>query len=266
MMNLPKALRYAAVGPLSFGGWLLANLLLLLVFPALLIVERAGKKRARHFLKRLSRGFLRFFFLRYLTIIRLHRVDELPDADTIEKLGPCLIAANHRSWLDALWALALIPDAVLPVSARYAGVPLVGAAMRWLGCVPIERKSPAQVAASLETVRAALREGRGPVVVFPEGTRARFGRLRLFQDLFFRVAIDEKVPVVPMILHSDVPYLSPDEGSLLTKRRAVWTIRLLEPVSVDRTMKASDLSRCVRKKIAVELERLDDDVRERGKK
>ncbi len=257
MKYFPNALRYAAVGLASFGGWLLANLLLVLFFPALLLLERLGNDRARRFLKRLSRGFLRFFFLRYLSAIRLYRVDEVPQRGVIEKAGPCIIAANHRSWLDALWALALIPDAVVPVSARYTRVPLVGAAMRWLGCVPIERQNPGQVAAALEKIRAVLRAKEGPVVVFPEGTRSRFGQLGLFQDLFFRIAIDEDVPVVPMVLHSDLPYLSPDSGSLLTRSRAVWTIRLLEPVSVDRRQRAADLSRRVRKQVAAELERLD---------
>lgn len=250
-----SALRWLTTGMAAYVGWLAANLLLAVLFPVLALVRTMGGATGAAWVRRLCVWFLRTFFLGYFRWIGMYRVGEIPGAEELERLGPCVFVANHRSWLDGLLLLALFPNVRIPVNVGYTKVPLVGRIMKWLGSVPLDRRSRESVVKGVAELGQLLRDGY-PVAVFPEGTRSPFGKLRLFTDFFFRVAIEAGVPVIPVLIHLDTPFLGPEEN-YLTRRRGVLTIRLLERVEPERGERGVDLSRRVRKKMAMELDKLD---------
>jgi 1-acyl-sn-glycerol-3-phosphate acyltransferase len=213
----------------------------------------AGGRRA---LAGIGRWFLGAFFVRYMPLIRFHRFAERPARRDLVDRPPCVFAANHRSWLDALLALALFPRVVVPVKPEYLRIPVLGIAMRWLGCLPLDGSSPATVIAAVAESRRAIESGRS-LFVFPEGTRAPGLRLLGFSDVFFRVARDCGVPVVPVLLHSDERYLSPEDERLIPRHLPTWRIRLLEPVEPDRRDRAADIGRQVRRRLTAGLVELD---------
>jgi 1-acyl-sn-glycerol-3-phosphate acyltransferase len=112
--------------------------------------------------------------------------------------GPVVIVANHRSFLDPF-----LVGVTWPVPAAYFArgdlwrYPVIGTALRFLGGIPVNRS-----AVDRDTVQAAvkmLRAGRR-LVVFPEGTRTktgRLGKLRQGPALFARRA---GVPILPVYL------------------------------------------------------------------
>jgi 1-acyl-sn-glycerol-3-phosphate acyltransferase len=248
--------RWLTVGLASYGGWLLANLCLLVLLPFLLLTGAVGGVRGRLFLRRFAVAFVRFFFLRFLPLVRVYRMVETPDATSLASIGPCVLAANHRSWLDALFVLALVPDVRLPVNAAYARVPILGTTLRWVGCVPIDRASRESVARGIAECREILAHG-GLLGVFPEGTRSRRGVLLPFSDFGFRLAIEAVARVAPLAIHSDLPYLAPEPGSVLTPRPAAWRIVLGEPIAPERGERPQDLARRVRRVLAEHLARFD---------
>ena len=247
--------RWLTVGVASFAAWLVVNLLLLvavpLLFPFSLFDRASGYRR----LRRAGSAFLRGFFGGYLSLICLHRFAELPPADRGRPGEPRLFVANHRSWLDALLVLAYLPRVRVPVNASYVKVPLLGLAIRWMGCVPLDRGSPAAMVEGIDRLRAILERG-GSLAVFPEGARSRGRELGRFTDVFFRLAIEARAPVVPLLVHADEPYLTPN-GSYLTARRATWRIRLLDEIETDPRDRAADLARRSRKVIGAALDTLD---------
>jgi 1-acyl-sn-glycerol-3-phosphate acyltransferase len=249
-------LRALTVGPLAVLCWFLALLILALLLPLLLLLGLVGGAGGRRALAAIGRWFLRSFFVRYMPLIRFHRFAERPSRQDLAGRPPCVFAANHRSWLDALLALALFPRVVVPVKPEYLRIPVLGSAMRWLGCLPLDGSSPAMVVAAAKESRRAIGAGRS-LFVFPEGTRAPGLRLLKFSDVFFRVALDCDVPVVPVLLHSDERYLSPDDERLIPPRRPTWRIRLLEPVQPDRRDRPADIGRQVRRRLAAGLAELD---------
>jgi 1-acyl-sn-glycerol-3-phosphate acyltransferase len=247
--------RWLTVGLASYLAWLVVNLALLiaipLLFPFSLLDRRGGYRR----LRRAGSAFLRGFFVGYLTLIRLHRFAELPPPELRDGERPRVLVANHRSWLDALLVLAFFPRVRVPVNATYVKVPLLGLAIRWMGCIPLDRSSPAALLDGIGRLREVLERGES-LAVFPEGARAEGCELGAFTDVFFRIAIEAAAPVVPLLLHSDVPYLTP-AGSYLTARRASWRIRVLDAIAPDPRDRPADLARRVRKLLGAALEQLD---------
>jgi 1-acyl-sn-glycerol-3-phosphate acyltransferase len=109
--------------------------------------------------------------------------------------------ANHLSAVD-IWALYV----VLPVRVRMiakkqlAGIPLFGWAM-WAGrFIFVDRGNAIAARRSIDEAGRRIRGGDS-VLIFPEGTRSRDGRLGPFKKGGFHLAIDAGVPVVPISLH-----------------------------------------------------------------
>jgi 1-acyl-sn-glycerol-3-phosphate acyltransferase len=78
-------------------------------------------------------------------------------------------------------------------------VPFFGWSMALCGYIPLERGSIKSMGASLERARQYLKKGV-PILIFPEGTRSETGELREFKGGAFKLALEEKVPIVPIAM------------------------------------------------------------------
>ena len=164
--------------------------------------------------------------------------------------GPCLFAANHQSLLD-IPALFL----VLPDNARFLAkeslfhIPVLGWAMTASGCIPIDRSNRARAMRSLREAAGRVRGGRS-VVLFPEGTRSRDGKLASFKKGGFHLALEAGVPVVPVAVSGSYRILRP--GSLRV-RPGPLRVRLSAPLHPAQHATAEELSAATRASIAAVL-------------
>jgi 1-acyl-sn-glycerol-3-phosphate acyltransferase len=255
-LQRPGALRWSTVGAACYLGWGFANLTLALFFPVLLLIEFLGGRAGLRFLRALSVWFLNVFFLKFFSLVGVYSIGELPSSERLCADGKRLFVSNHRSWLDALLLIALIPDVRIPISTAYMKVPLIGRVMRWLGCIPLDRGSRESIAKGVEEMRNSMRSGV-PIAAFPEGTRSAVGRLKPFLDLFFKIAIEEDSHIAPMVVHLSSPFLGPGKENFLTARGTVLRIRVLEEIKVEKGEKGVDVGRRAHKRIASELADLD---------
>jgi 1-acyl-sn-glycerol-3-phosphate acyltransferase len=114
--------------------------------------------------------------------------------------GPVIFASNHESALD-IWVLFR----VLPRGFRFVAkaelfrLPVFGWYMRMGGHVPVDRSNRARAVSSLRKAGQTVRAGTS-LVVFPEGTRSRDGRVHPFKKGPFVVAKEAGVPVVPIAI------------------------------------------------------------------
>ncbi len=237
----PSLLRWILVGVPCYASWLVVNLALLALFPLYIAVELIGGAPGRRLLRRIGVGFLRVFFLYHLPLVGVYRVEKTADLDRLKALPPCLVVANHTSWLDALILFCLIPDVRILISARYQNVPLVRYPMRWLECIFVDRRSRESVVESIRRIGGAL-EGGAPVAVFPEGTRGPVGQLKPFKDLFFRIAVDVGSAVQPVLLCLDRPFLGPGAENFLTAGKATLRIRVPDRLIPDPKEGGKDLA------------------------
>jgi 1-acyl-sn-glycerol-3-phosphate acyltransferase len=112
-----------------------------------------------------------------------------------------LFMANHESVLDIPAVALAMPDHLRFIakhSIQY--IPFFGWAMKASGgCIFVDRGHHARAVASLQDAATRIRSGHC-VLVFPEGTRSRDGRLGEFKKGPFHLAAEAGVPVVPVAI------------------------------------------------------------------
>ena len=126
---------------------------------------------------------------------RVHGLEHLPRRGE----APVVMVANHQSAAD-IWALYLTGAQFRWLSKDDVfKVPLIGQAMRWAGYVPINRSRRGSHTAALRASSQWIRRGIS-MVFFPEGTRSEDGRLKEFKIGAFRLAVEEKVDILPLAI------------------------------------------------------------------
>ncbi len=147
-----------------------------------------------------------YWMLKWVLIGPLLKLMFGTDAEGTENVpeeGPAILASNHLSYSDWLFMPLAIPRRVTFVAkAEYFTTPgLKG----WLqktffagaGQVPIDRSSGTAAAGAITTGLKILRSG-GLFGIYPEGTRSHDGRLYRGKTGVARMALEAKVPVIPV--------------------------------------------------------------------
>lgn len=166
-----------------------------------------------------------------------------------------VIVSNHQSLADIPLIAHLRVDTKWLAKAELFRMPLVGWMLRMAGDVPVERSSPQQSARALLNCAKPLRQ-RCSVVFFPEGARSTDGGVRPFNVGAFQLAIRERVPILPLVVHGTAQAL-PRKTWLFGDNQDVW-LQVLPPVPVEGldTKQSAILSDTVRQSIVDELARL----------
>jgi 1-acyl-sn-glycerol-3-phosphate acyltransferase len=111
---------------------------------------------------------------------------------------PVIVMANHQSYIDIPVLYAALPDAPGMLAKRELfRVPVFGAAMRAMRCIPIDRNNRRQSFESLRQAADLVRKGNS-IVVFPEGTRSPDGCIQELKKGPFHLVDMAAVPVVPV--------------------------------------------------------------------
>ena len=118
----------------------------------------------------------------------------------LEPGRPYVFMPNHASMVD-IWAVFV----AIPASFRFiakkqlASIPLFGWAMAAGRFIFIDRQNAASARRTMDEASRRIRAGQS-VVIFPEGTRTRDGRLLPFKKGGFHLAIDSGAAVVPVAI------------------------------------------------------------------
>ena len=118
----------------------------------------------------------------------------------LEPGRPYVFMPNHASMVD-IWAVFV----AIPTSFRFiakkqlAGIPLFGWAMAAGRFIFIDRQNAASARRTMDEASRRIRAGQS-VVIFPEGTRTRDGRLMPFKKGGFHLAIDSGSAIFPVAI------------------------------------------------------------------
>ena len=164
--------------------------------------------------------------------------------------GPAVLVANHLSLADILVLYALFRPFKWVAKAELFRVPIVGWNMWINDYVPIRRGERESIREMMDHCRAHLARG-SPVLLFPEGTRSRDGRLQLFKDGAFRLAVEAGCPVIPIAITGTFDSL-PKTGVVLRNSMRAH-VRVLDPISPSRYPSAHALRDAARGAIAAAL-------------
>jgi 1-acyl-sn-glycerol-3-phosphate acyltransferase len=149
-----------------------------------------------------------YWFLKRVILGPILRVVYRPWAEGLEHVpatGPAIVASNHLSFSDSLFMPLVVPRRVtfLAKSDYFTGRGIKGwltrVFFRGIGQVPIDRSGGK---ASEAAIRAALKIlGRGDLLgIYPEGTRSPDGRLYRGKTGVARMALEARVPVIPVAM------------------------------------------------------------------
>lgn len=120
--------------------------------------------------------------------------------DKIDPAGTYIFMSNHVSNLDPIILMPLIPrrTSVL-VKKELWRLPVIASAFNLASLVPVERQNRE---AAIQSVRRATEVmGQGiNMMVYPEGTRSRDGRLLSFKKGPFHMAAETGFPIVPVTM------------------------------------------------------------------
>ena len=139
----------------------------------------------------LGRALFRFFF-------RFFCRWEVVGRDNLPARGGVILAPNHISYLDPPAAGSAVRRPVYFMAKRgLFSLPLLRTLLPRVHAFPVSRGTPDRKA--LRTAQELLKAGE-VLVIFPEGTRSRDGKLLPPELGIALLALRAKVPVVPMAL------------------------------------------------------------------
>ncbi len=192
---------------LVVAGWLFSLAYALGVVVVAALTPRAGLWRRR---PELVAGWGR-------TMLRLSRVTlEVEGAERLLAPGPKIVTFNHASILDAYAICALMPPGgVALIKRELLRYPVIGLAAWLIGLVPIDRGHHERARRTMARAAERMKREQLAVVIAPEGTRSRDGRLRPFKKGALHLALATGAPIVPLVI----------DGSFQLQPRGQWWCR-----------------------------------------
>ena len=136
-------------------------------------------------------------------LLRMVFRPRIEGAENVPDEGPAILASNHLSYADWLFMPLTLPRRVTFVAkAEYFTSPGIKG---WFqkkffagaGQVPIDRSGAGAAEGALLSAKRILGEG-GLFGIYPEGTRSHDGRLYRGKTGVARLALETKVPVIPI--------------------------------------------------------------------
>jgi len=200
-----RALKGFSMGVL-FGFFLLGILFVLLIMlPILLILDRVlGPKPNR------MQAVIRFLIRCWLILLRGCGLLSAKAGKGKPIDGPCVIVSNHPGLFDVLFLIRDIPHLSIMVKRTLATKLPLGPIFRSAGYVlspDFEQKGPLE---SLEEAREQINQGY-KFMIFPETTRSPKGQLGKFQAGAFLLARLSNVPVQPLLIKNEPPFLPKED-------------------------------------------------------
>ncbi len=165
------------------------------------------------------------------------------NGDALPRNGAYILAPNHYTEIDplvvavAVWRLGRPPRFMAKESLFK--VPVLGAALRATGMVPVARSSSSSSARqTLAASEALVEHGRG-VIVYPEGSLTRGPAMWPMRGKTgaVRLALESGIPLIPMA-HWGAQEIMARYG----KKISLWPPRKLVTVAVGEPVDLSDLA------------------------
>ncbi len=171
------------------GLWSVLAFALVTIPTLILVAVLPGESRRRRVVRQAARAVFTLIGARPAVT----GLEHLPDS-------PCVVIANHASYLDGIILTAVLPPRFSFVIKReMTRVPLAHFLLRRIGSQFVERSERHQRTADARRIMKEAGQQRS-LAFFPEGTFAAEPGLRRFQSGAFLVAARNGMPLVPVTI------------------------------------------------------------------
>lgn len=239
----------------SLAGWTLTGALTLFLFcvgliillPLSLIFERGSGG--------LLHGLSQFWARLIARLLPLWEI-QAHGMDRIQKGRPYVIVSNHQSMLDILVVLTQLPLHFKFIAKRELfWIPFLGWHLALARYIPLKRGDPESGRACLERGRYWLGR-RVSVLFFPEGTRSPDGQIHEFKIGAFKLAVEEKADLLPLVITGTRQAIP--KHSWLVLRKSTLALYIQDPIPCRdfNESQVAELRDLVRERIVREFKRL----------
>jgi 1-acyl-sn-glycerol-3-phosphate acyltransferase len=172
--------------------------------------------------QQLNARFYQWFFvlLRVLVPACQWQVDP-----ALKSIRGAVIVANHISYLDPILLISLFPRHTTIAKRRLFFIPLYGRMLRLSGYLPSSAEGLLAdlMLARMEQMPTFLSSG-GNLIIFPEGTRSRDGRIGSLNTGAFKIARMCRAPIHLLYIENTQRLFRP--GRFLFDTRSANTVRV----------------------------------------
>jgi 1-acyl-sn-glycerol-3-phosphate acyltransferase len=177
LLFIPLTLAFLLV----FSGW---------VFMGRLMSHREAMRRLRLTIRWYGRSVIWGLPQPFLKVRYLDKATEA----SIPK--PCIVICNHRSSSDPFLMACFSFEAVQIVNIWPFKIPLLGFFARLAGYLSVNELPFEEFSSRC----GRLLDQGVSIIAFPEGTRSGVNAMGQFRGSMFRVALDKKIPIVPLCI------------------------------------------------------------------
>ncbi len=159
----------------------------------------------------------------------------------VREIRSAIVVCNHISYLDSILLLSLFRRHTTIAKDRLFRIPILGRLLALSGYIPSSGggRFADLLIDSLDTINANIGAG-GNVIVFPEGTRSRDGRVGTLQKGAFKIARYCRAPIKVLKIQNTDQLFTPGKFLFNTCTPNTITLELAADITPD--YKNSDVS------------------------
>ena len=181
--------------PLTFAGCFLGCLVLAFLFlfvAAVIVREDAEQKGDDPFYRRMIELYCEAVCTILSMKVKVQGLEKVPDK------GRFLLVCNHLSLLDVVVLIWKLRSRELTFITKQENMKLflIGRLMGKIQCLPLNRENDREALKTILKAIAIVKEDKGSMGLFPEGTRSLDGKLHGFRSGGFKIAQKANVPIV----------------------------------------------------------------------
>ena len=129
--------------------------------------------------------------------------------DKLNRDADYIFAPNHASSLDIPLILGFLPFWIVPISKiELKWIPFLGWAMQAAGHVFVDRRDHEKAMFSIAEIKNSLIKNPRSILIFPEGSRTKDGKVNQFKTGGLSIGISTKIPIVPIAINGTFESLS----------------------------------------------------------
>ncbi len=223
----PQILTYLFLSVAYLSYWISGLMLILFGVIGTVITYPFGIQR--RFFKSIFYHYLHFFVDSLLPFYQIYKIKSNLKDQQFSNSENFIFVANHCGKLDGLLLLAYHKNLIPTMKSFYTKRPVYYIMTKLLGMVSLNSSSYMELPTAIADCKNILNNGNS-LLMFPEGTRSYSNKILPFKPLAFKLSIDTGIPIFPVIITSELPFMSKTPGSYFPVRNFNFNIKYLHPI------------------------------------
>ena len=150
--------------------------------------------------------------------------------EKLNKKQSYIFISNHQGAYDIFLIYGYVGQPIKWIMKQsLRKIPLVGIACEAAGFIFVDSSSPQAAAKTIRLAEEKLKRGAS-VAIFPEGSRTRTGKMGIFKKGAYQMALDLKLPIVPITINGSYEVM-PIDSYLINPHKMEMIIH--DPIYLD---------------------------------